>query len=107
SQAEFFAWNPALNPTEKKLPPGYRLKVPPEKADRIAAIQRQPVESTTVRQSSMARESAPVHHRVSEGETLSKIAKVYRVSIAAIQKANGLGKDHSISVGQRLKIPKR
>ena len=110
SQAEFFSWNPALSPATKQLPPGYRVKLPPEKADRIAAAQRHVVESAAAKPTpavvTRSAQAAPVHHRVSQGETLGKIAKLYRVSVSAIQKANGLGKGHSISAGQRLKIPK-
>lgn len=43
-------------------------------------------------------------HKVKSGETLSKIAKRYGVSVAAIRKANNLSNDR-INVGQRLKIP--
>lgn len=43
-------------------------------------------------------------HKVRNGETLSKIAKRYGVSVSAIKKANNLSSDR-INVGQKLKIP--
>lgn len=50
-------------------------------------------------------ESEPVHHRVRRGETLSKIASRYGVSVAAVQRANRLRSANRIAVGQSLVIP--
>jgi membrane-bound lytic murein transglycosylase D len=44
-------------------------------------------------------------HRVEEDETLSSIAKQYRVSPAAIAAANGIDTDAPLAVGARLIIP--
>lgn len=44
-----------------------------------------------------------VYHKVQSGETLSKIAGRYGVSLANLKKWNGLGSDN-IKIGQRLKI---
>lgn len=46
----------------------------------------------------------PSEHTIRSGETLSEIAKLYRVSVASIRKANDLNGDR-ILVGQILKIP--
>jgi membrane-bound lytic murein transglycosylase D len=43
-------------------------------------------------------------HRVKAGETLWGIAKRYGVSVAALRRANGLGKSSHLRIGQRLKI---
>ena len=43
-------------------------------------------------------------HTVKKGETLSKIAATYGVSITALKNANGL-KNDKINAGQKLKIP--
>lgn len=43
-------------------------------------------------------------HTVKKGETLSKIANTYGVSVAAIKSANGMANDN-IRAGQKLKIP--
>jgi len=45
SQKDFFEWNPALSPTAKMLPVGYRVNLPREKVDRFTAAQRRIVES--------------------------------------------------------------
>ncbi len=42
SHNEFFEWNPALEPTAKFIPLGYRVKLPPEKVDDFLAAQRRP-----------------------------------------------------------------
>ncbi len=46
-----------------------------------------------------------LYHRVRPGETLSAIADRYRVSLAALQRANGIRNRHRIRAGQRLRIP--
>lgn len=45
-----------------------------------------------------------VTHRVRSGESLSKIARRYGVTVSAIKKANNLTSD-KISIGQKLRIP--
>ncbi len=45
-------------------------------------------------------------HKVEAGQTLSVIAKAYKVSVAEVQKVNKL-KDANIRVGQELLIPKK
>jgi hypothetical protein len=40
SHNDFFEWNPALEPTTKYLPLGYRVKLPPEKWHSFVAAQR-------------------------------------------------------------------
>jgi membrane-bound lytic murein transglycosylase D len=40
SHNDFFQWNPALEPTTRYLPLGYRVKLPPEKLDSFVAAQR-------------------------------------------------------------------
>jgi membrane-bound lytic murein transglycosylase D len=44
-------------------------------------------------------------HRVTDGDTLSAIAKQYRVTTTAIADANGLNLDAVLPVGQKLIIP--
>lgn len=48
--------------------------------------------------------ATPTSHTVKKGETLSKIASKYGVTIAALKSANGL-KNDNIQAGQKLKIP--
>ena len=40
SSTDFFDWNPAISPTAKFFPVGYRIKVPAEKFDSFMAAQR-------------------------------------------------------------------
>jgi len=48
-----------------------------------------------------------IRHRVARGETLSEIARLYRVSIREIQRLNELSDVHSITAGQYIAIPQR
>ncbi len=47
----------------------------------------------------------PTTHVVARGETLISIARLYGVTAAAIEKANGIKDPNLITVGQRLIIP--
>jgi membrane-bound lytic murein transglycosylase D len=40
SQSDFFEWNPALDPSAKVIPAGYRVKLPPDKVDDFLAAER-------------------------------------------------------------------
>lgn len=53
-----------------------------------------------------ARKAATVTHTVKRGENLSKIAKRYGVTIAAIKRANNMAGEQ-IQAGQKLKIPQK
>jgi membrane-bound lytic murein transglycosylase D len=64
---------------------------------------RGPAESTLAEVARGEQES--VQHRVKRGETLSKIATRYGVSVRAIQSANRLASPNRLSVGQALVIP--
>ena len=44
---------------------------------------------------------------VNSGQTLSHIAKQYRVSIAALREVNGMGSSSALKPGQKLRIPGR
>lgn len=44
-------------------------------------------------------------HRVSKGDTLSRIARKHRISEAALRRANGLGKSDALRIGQVLELP--
>jgi membrane-bound lytic murein transglycosylase D len=99
SQEDFLGWNPALTPSTRVVPAGYRVKLP---ADRS-------VEPLVV----LAKESAaPVkdkprvlHHRVKHGDTLYDIAKRYGASVQRIAQFNGLRRSHTLRVGTTLRIP--
>jgi membrane-bound lytic murein transglycosylase D len=44
-------------------------------------------------------------HRVRRGETLSGIARRYRVSVRSIRRVNALRSDHALRAGMQLRIP--
>ncbi|MFQ5542049.1 MAG: transglycosylase SLT domain-containing protein [Candidatus Binatia bacterium] len=95
SRQEFLSWNPALSRRIRVLPKWYRVKVPPEKKETFEEALRKIVDGPWIR------------HLVAKGETLSQIAKSYRISVFEIQNVNGLSNIHFISVGQQLMIPRR
>lgn len=55
----------------------------------------------------MAWDDAPAYrqHRVRQGETISSIAKRYKITVAALIQANKLGKTKHIQAGKTLRIP--
>ncbi|HYV64744.1 MAG TPA: LysM peptidoglycan-binding domain-containing protein, partial [Myxococcales bacterium] len=48
------------------------------------------------------KETAAVHHVVQPGETLWRIARAYSVSVADLQRANGLSDPTQVEAGTRL-----
>ncbi len=89
--------NPELRRAATPAAP-YSLKVPAGKGEvslaDLGALQKR---SPSKR--------AYVVHRVASGETLSHIAVQYHANMKAIMKTNGIAKDSSIRIGQKLKIP--
>lgn len=49
--------------------------------------------------------SAARTHRVRRGETLTGIARRYRVSLTALKRANSIRNEHALLAGTRLRIP--
>ncbi len=78
----------------------YPLKVPLDKSDILL---------TQLNKIPVAESPGPayVYHRVRPGETLSLIAKRYRVSINSIMHANNLRRSNYIVAGRLLKIPQK
>lgn len=91
----------ALNPDLRRgiTPPGrtYLLKVPVGSsagfAERLAQI---PPEQRV----------AQLEHRVRRGETVTSVARRYRVSASALRAANGLSKKSRLAAGQVLVVPR-
>lgn len=48
-----------------------------------------------------------IKHKVRRGETLGHIADRYNVSVATLTRANRIGKRSTLSIGQKLLIPKK
>ncbi len=97
--------NPAVRPAavsnQRWLPRGYRVRVAAGRApsfrscyDGIPSASKRKSHPVTTR-----------YHRVRRGETLSKIARRYGVSVSSVRRANRLRNSNLIRIGQRLKIP--
>jgi len=120
STAELVALNPALMPAVVQgrhyIPSGYKLRVPPHSAagfeGRLASLE---VEKSVTRTARPAVRSnrppskyahASRTHKVQRGQTLTGIARRYRVTVSALRAANGLRSSSHIKAGQVLRIPK-
>lgn len=87
----------AANPKHGPRPPaGTRLVIPavaiPSAIAIRAAGERRP-------------HAASRTHKVRRGETLTGIARRYRVSLTALKRANAIRNAHALRAGQRLRIP--
>jgi membrane-bound lytic murein transglycosylase D len=102
SREEFLGWNPALTPTSRIVPAGYRMKLPIDRTTPPLVTVAQ-VQQATRRPQAQAQ---VVHHRVQRGETLYDIARRYGASVENILQINGLRKAQLIKVGTTLRIPK-
>jgi len=111
SHAQFLEWNPALTSKTKDIPGGYKVKAPPDKLEALVAAYKRIVGASKEGAAKIVAVSKTsldwILHHVTPGETLSKIARNYKVSIDAIQAANGMGNAHRLAIGQQLKIPKK
>jgi membrane-bound lytic murein transglycosylase D len=96
--------NPALTDTvwagDKYVPLGFELRVPRATAavaeELLAAIDSREL---------YAAQRPDAEHRVRRGDTMSKIAAEYRVSLAALMRINGMSGRDVIRVGQLIKLP--
>ena len=119
--------NPALQDAviegARPIPTGYALRIPQGAgafetrlavlADEMAERQaREREERQLLARSRNSQSRAAVaragsrEHRVSRGQTLEHIAKRYRVSVASLRSANGLGRRGVVRAGQVLRIPR-
>jgi LysM repeat protein len=119
STPELVMLNPALMPSvvqgRQYIPAGYKLRVPPASAagfdGRLASLEVEKSVTRTarpaVRSSRPPSSRAHAHrtHKVQRGQTLTGIAKRYRVSVNSLRAANGLRKTSHIKAGQVLRIP--
>jgi hypothetical protein len=76
--------DPALKPFVEGQRDGRKLK-------ELASLPHRPVSGAS--------------HIVAKGETLTSIAKRYKVSVKALTKANHIAKEATLQVGQKLVIP--
>jgi membrane-bound lytic murein transglycosylase D len=78
SHSDFFAWNPALEPTTMVLPLGYRVNLPAEKVDRFVSAQSRTAEAKTVKKTTAGNsqaESAAARSRHVSGQRIVTPAK--------------------------------
>jgi membrane-bound lytic murein transglycosylase D len=96
--------NPALTDIvwsgDKYVPQGFELRVP-----RDTAAVAEELLGTIDADKLFAAQRADREHRVQRGDTLSKIAAEYRVSLAALMRVNGMTNRSVIRVGQRILLP--
>ena len=96
--------NPALmEPVwegDKYVPRGFPLRLPSSAGtDTVALLAAIPSAQR------FAAQRPDLYHRVQNGDTLSEIAERYGVSLAALERANGLNNRNFIRVGQQLTLP--
>jgi membrane-bound lytic murein transglycosylase D len=86
----------------------YTIRVPAGKGSKfLRAFAKIPKRKRITKNYStmVASRSTTGYHKVRRGETLSRIARKYRVSTRALMKANRIKKARHLRRGQRLKIP--
>ncbi len=80
----------------------YNLKIP---ADSLEKFNNALSEIPSAEKPSLASKTSIVRHRVKSGETLSSIAKRYRVSISDIRNCNSMRKNSVLVAGRTISIP--
>jgi membrane-bound lytic murein transglycosylase D len=113
---DIVALNPALmDPVvsgRRPIPRGYQLRLPESATGFGTRLTELSAEDRVVRVSvpetrSIRHASAThVSHRVARGQTLSHIAKRYKVTVGSLRTANRLGKHSTLKPGQVLKVPR-
>ena len=95
---QLLGWNPALSPSTRVVPAGYRVKLPTDRSVKPLVV--------LAKNSGETKEKPRVvHHRVRRGDTLYDIAKRYGASVHHIARVNGLRQSQILRVGTTLRIP--
>ncbi len=96
--------NPALTDIvwsgDKLVPQGFELRLPRDTAAVAEALL-----GTIEADELFAAQRPDREHRVQRGDTLSKIAAEYRISLAALMSVNGMTNRSVIRVGQMVRLP--
>jgi membrane-bound lytic murein transglycosylase D len=110
SQNDFFDWNPALNPTSKFLPAGYRVKVPPEKLDGFITAQRRLMAAPSVKKAAAVTKEPEARsgsgRTVGTGKTVLKRKGSNRPSAASLSKSRRLADGRTVATEPRIRTPK-
>ncbi len=99
---DFKRLNPAIQPLVLKdisyIPKSYQIRLPATKRIRLRALQMSifPYHD---------KQKSHTIYRVRQGDTLSQIAKRYKISTKTLKKLNKLNKSATIKVGQQLLLP--
>ncbi len=103
-EATLRALNPALTDIvwsgDKLVPQGFELRLPRDTAA-VAEALLGTIEANEL----FAAQRPDREHRVQRGDTLSKIAAEYRISLAALMSVNGMTNRSVIRVGQMVRLP--
>ncbi|MEP6688720.1 MAG: transglycosylase SLT domain-containing protein [Gemmatimonadales bacterium] len=95
---EIQAANPKLKGTRPAK--GTRLVIPAAAIPSALAMK-----ATGTVGSTRAHRGASTLHRVRRGETLTAIARRYRVTVRSLRRVNALASDHALRAGMRIRIP--
>ena len=97
--------NPSLRPAvwrgAKYIPRHFPLRVPQSLLARPVELALESIPDTQRH----AAQTKDLDYRVRRGDTLSTIARRFRVSVSQLVAINGLRSRHKIRVGQKLKLP--
>ncbi|MGH7855616.1 MAG: transglycosylase SLT domain-containing protein, partial [Candidatus Binatia bacterium] len=109
SRDELLGWNPALNPSARVVPAGYRLKLPSDRTVEplVVLAKSKKIEPKLAKKDNVQPKGRVqvVHHKVKRGETLYEIARRYGASVQRIVQINGLRQSRLLRVGSTLRIP--
>lgn len=85
---------------------GQKIKIPVKGADSSSVAAKAPTANSTVpAASSKTAAASDGTYVVQKGETWFGISKKYGISVADLQKLNGVGNESSLKVGQKIKVP--
>jgi membrane-bound lytic murein transglycosylase D len=105
SHGDFLEWNPAISPAASIIPAGYRVKVPPEKADRFAIAQRRMLETQTEKKAAAV--TKPTNGGSRSGKTVSSSQKAVSRAASAARQASRSSGSKGITVTRSLKVANR
>ena len=105
TQAQIKKHNPALQPTvwqgSKHLPRGFNVRLP-------GTLISGPIDKLVAGVPASSRHNVQLpdlFHTIARGDTLSAIAERYGTRASALVALNGLGSQHRIRAGRRLRLP--
>ncbi|MBR1722361.1 MAG: LysM peptidoglycan-binding domain-containing protein, partial [Treponema sp.] len=90
---------------------GQKIKIPDGKVNSVKESNRESLDRAenknekTKKSAELSSTDSDGLYVVQKGETWFGISKKYGISVAELQKLNGLGSEASLKVGQKLKVP--